>query len=191
LSLVIFWLCASQIAINHCLNFMKLTLVFSNLPITPSVDIDNEHDPALYMNRRSSSGVLLSPEVEISNTAARSGMSSAEAQESDGFYLLKKDSQRRATLSKVLSQDEATICKVWMEKIKSDRKEEVALSLTHLELLIRVLRAYIMEPKRDIMETGIGELKQSLNFDTTAVDHLHLALYSFQVRASLMLVFFN
>jgi mitogen-activated protein kinase kinase kinase 5 len=145
------------------------------------VDIENEHDSTLYLNRRSSSGVLLSPEVEISTTNSKSGLSSTEANESDGFYLLKKDSQRRATLSKVLSHDEATICKVWLEKIESDRKEEVVINMVHLVTLIRVLRTYIIEQKRDILETGIGQLKKSLDFDSTAIDHLHLALYSFQV----------
>lgn len=43
------------------------------------------------------------------------GQKSGEEQE--GFYLLKKDSQRRMTLTRVLNQDEAKICEVWMRGI--------------------------------------------------------------------------
>ena len=37
--------------------------------------------------------------------------------EQDGYYMLKKDSQRRATLSRVFSQDGKKICEVWMQSL--------------------------------------------------------------------------
>lgn len=46
------------------------------------------------------------------------GQKSGEEQE--GFYLLKKDSQRRMTLTRVLNQDEAKICEVWMRGIHTE-----------------------------------------------------------------------
>ena len=51
---------------------------------------------------------------------------------------------------------------------------------THLELMIRALREYIIDLKKDILEKALGQLKKDLDFDSTAIDHLHLALYSFQ-----------
>lgn len=90
---------------------------------TPSVDMG---DGDFNLNRRSSSGVLLSPEVDVSST---SKTVPGETSESDGFYLLKKDSQRRQTLSKVLTQDEQKICAVWMEKIENDRPEKIVLNI--------------------------------------------------------------
>lgn len=47
--------------------------------------------------------------------------------------------------------------------------------------MIRALRDYIMEQNKEILENAMGKLKNNLEFDATAIDHLHLALYSFQV----------
>ncbi|XP_058444320.1 mitogen-activated protein kinase kinase kinase 15 isoform X2 [Malaya genurostris] len=153
-----------------------------NLAETPSLEIEAiDPTPAGFqLNRRSSSGGLLSPEVELLSSSSKSPLLNGEANESDGFYLLKKDSQRRATLHRVLEHDERKICQVWMEKIVSDRKEAVVISLSHLETLIRALRTYITEQKKEQLETAISGLKKSLDFDSTAIDHLHLAMYSFQ-----------
>lgn len=48
-----------------------------------------------------------------------------EAQEQDGFYMLKKDSQRRSTLTTILRNDEAKICDEWYIRIKKDCSETV------------------------------------------------------------------
>lgn len=127
--------------------------------------------------------------------------------------MLKKDSQRRATLSKVLSHDEAKICDVWMDKIENNHKVQVVISkvscqavfwcceqnpnlfvhfLQHnLEIMIRALRDYIIEQNKDILEIAMGQLKKSVDFDSTAIDHLHLALYSFQVCLDFVIVLEN
>lgn len=46
--------------------------------------------------------------------------------------------------------------------------------------MIRALRDYIIEQKKEILKKAIDQLKRMLDFDSTAIDHLHLALYSFQ-----------
>lgn len=74
--------------------------------------------------------MLLSPEVDVISSTSKTV--AGETNESDGFYLLKKDSQRRATLSKVLDHDEEKICRVWMEKLENDRKEKVVLNVVSI-----------------------------------------------------------
>lgn len=145
---------------------------------SPLTDCESDVDSVYSLNRRSSTGVLLSPDVDLTGTVSKR---LGEASESDGFYLLKKDSQRRATLSRVLAADETKICDVWMDKIENNHNVQVAISKDNLHIMIRALREYIIEQNKEILETAMGKLKNSLDFDATAIDHLHLALYSFQV----------
>lgn len=51
---------------------------------------------------------------------------------------------------------------------------------SHLEIMIRALRDYINEQNKENLEMSLSQLKKNLDFDSTAIDHLHLALYSFQ-----------
>lgn len=74
----------------------------------------------MNLTRRSSSGGLMSPEVE---GGPKGG--AGPPTEQDGFYLLKKDSQRRMTLSRVLTQDQNNICQVWLKNIHQDAGETV------------------------------------------------------------------
>jgi hypothetical protein len=68
--------------------------------------------------------LLLSPDIE----------SPKDSSEQDGFYLLKKDSQRRTTLTRVLAQDEKKICDVWLKSIESD-VENTVLTMVLTSLL--------------------------------------------------------
>lgn len=103
----------------------------------------------------------------------------SDTSETDGFYRLKKDSQRRTTLSKVLALDESKICELWEKKLNADQNS-IAIHKSDLEMLIRGLRDYIMNENEKHLEATINELKAKVNNDPVALDHLHLALYSFQ-----------
>lgn len=66
------------------------------------------------------------------------GQKSGEEQE--GFYLLKKDSQRRMTLTRVLNQDEAKICEVWMRGIyQAEGQTVLQMVLTHFNIILRLV----------------------------------------------------
>lgn len=105
---------------------MLKSIIFSSLASTPSIELEQDSDSGLTITRRSSSGGLLSPEVD---TVSKGTAPSLVEGEQDGFYLLKKDSQRRTTLSRVLAQDGQKICEVWMEKIHTRNLGETVLSL--------------------------------------------------------------
>ncbi|XP_014475486.1 PREDICTED: mitogen-activated protein kinase kinase kinase 15 isoform X2 [Dinoponera quadriceps] len=150
----------------------------STIGNTPSIETSESDTAGASITRRSSSGGLLSPEVEL---GGQPGQKSGEEQE--GFYLLKKDSQRRMTLTRVLNQDEAKICEVWMRGIHQAEGQTV-LQMSHLVLLMRGLRDYIAEQNQDVIVTSIRTLKEELDFDSTAINHLHLAIYLFQTAVN-------
>ncbi|XP_029160402.1 LOW QUALITY PROTEIN: mitogen-activated protein kinase kinase kinase 15 [Nylanderia fulva] len=155
------------------------TLSFnSTIGNTPSIETSESDAAGASITRRSSSGGLLSPEVEL---GGQPGQKSGEEQE--GFYLLKKDSQRRMTLTRVLNQDEAKICEVWMRGIHQAEGQTV-LQMSHLVLLMRGLRDYIAEQNQEVIVTAIRTLKEELDFDSTAINHLHLAIYLFQTAVN-------
>ncbi|XP_043471010.1 mitogen-activated protein kinase kinase kinase 15 isoform X1 [Leptopilina heterotoma] len=150
----------------------------SNIGSTPSIETSESDTSGASMTRRSSSGGLLSPEVEINGQLAQKA-----GEEQEGFYLLKKDSQRRMTLTRVLSQDEKKICEVWMKSIHQDVGQTV-LRMGHLELLMRSLKDYISDQNQDVITTAIRTLKEELDFDSNAINHLQLAIYLFQTAVN-------
>lgn len=166
----------SPISMPAALSFSSLTTTCEMEPETPSI------------TRRSSSGGLLSPEVELSPGAKGPGGAPVlvEAAEHDGFYLLKKDSQRRMTLSRVLSQDEHKICEVWMKNIHRDVGETV-LTMSHLEIVMRGMKDYISDQNREVIETAVHTLKEELDFDAAAISQLHFAIYLFQESVNVVL----
>lgn len=118
--------------------------------------------------RRGSSGTLMSPEVD-------NGLES-----DDGFYLLKKDSQRRTTLAKVLAQDGNKICELWMHKIRDKYLGETVLTTKHLTRLMQGLKDYLTEQSLSVIEAAVRQLKEELDFDVTAINQLQFAIYLYQ-----------
>ncbi|KAK2715706.1 hypothetical protein QYM36_010322 [Artemia franciscana] len=146
----------------------------STSPQTPDLDASG------ILLRRDSSGqpyTPLSPEVD--------GMRNAGTEE-DGFYMLKKDSQRRQTLMKVMRQDENIIGDTWLE---SHRYEvpDTELEKSHLLELLKGLRSYILDDDRNHVEKCISRLRETFEFDGTALNHIQLALYRFQEAVNIIL----
>ncbi|KRT79544.1 Sterile alpha motif containing protein [Oryctes borbonicus] len=117
---------------------------------------------------RNSSGTLLSPEVDTGGG------------ESDGFYLLKKDSQRRTTLSKVFSQDGSKICDLWLSKIRSKFLGETVLTAEHLMRVIQALKDFLTDQTKNTLHNTISNLRTEFCLDEGALNQLQLAIYLFQ-----------
>ncbi|XP_074030538.1 apoptotic signal-regulating kinase 1 isoform X1 [Leptinotarsa decemlineata] len=144
---------------------MPTALTFNSLASTPSLDCETEN---ATNERRNSSGTLLSPEVVETGT------------ETDGFYLLKKDSQRRTTLAKVLVNDGTKICDLWMQKVRHKYLGETVLTEKHLLKLMEGLKAYLTEQSMSVVETTVRQLKEELDFDSAAINQLQFAIYLYQ-----------
>lgn len=119
--------------------------------------------------RRCSSG-LLSPPVDGSSVD----------QESGGFYLLKKDSQRRQTILRVLEENGGTICDIWMNKLHQDSGDDLVITKEQLVSLIDGFKNYIPEQNKTGLQHIIGKIKQEVNHDQKAINQLTVALYLFQ-----------
>ncbi|XP_078698469.1 mitogen-activated protein kinase kinase kinase 15-like isoform X5 [Branchiostoma floridae x Branchiostoma belcheri] len=96
------------------------------------------------------------------------------------FYNLRKESERRSTLVKVLEEDEDKVCTSWLARIEQDSATSLRLSKTHLVYLIESLRQYIKDQVGSILAKAIGTMKQQLEFDSQAMNEVQIALYIFQ-----------
>jgi len=97
---------------------------------------------------------------------------------SDRFYLLKKDSQRRAFVVRVLKVDKSLIIDSWHRIIaKPD-----SLTKDHLNILMEGIRDYLPEPTNvEPLQSAISQVQSEHSMDASNfADILSLALYKFQ-----------
>ncbi|XP_041352249.1 mitogen-activated protein kinase kinase kinase 15-like isoform X2 [Gigantopelta aegis] len=105
-----------------------------------------------------------------------------------GFYLLRKDSERRNTLVYILLQDKQIICNTWLELLHRDATiSHPKLTTEHLTCLLLGLRGYILDPSSRAIHDALDELREGVQFDVTALMEIQLALYVFQEAVSICL----
>ncbi|XP_065114443.1 mitogen-activated protein kinase kinase kinase 15 isoform X2 [Paramisgurnus dabryanus] len=158
----------------------------SSEPGSVSPDCDSKQDIFFDKKKRSSSENLIKPTSstflsvpdESPTTEDRSSPASSENSDS-GLFLLKKDSERRAILYKVLNEDQDKVTSNLMEN-HIQGQEELKLSVDHIKQIICILRDFIRCPERRVMATTISKLKLDLDFDSTSINQIQLVLFGFQ-----------
>ncbi|XP_046336638.1 mitogen-activated protein kinase kinase kinase 15-like isoform X4 [Haliotis rufescens] len=119
------------------------------------------------------STVMLSPDIDVDHSSHDSSTS-----REGGFFLLRKDSERRSTLVQILIQDTEEICNQWLLLLHRDATmSNPKLATDHLKCLLNGIRGHILDPNVRAINTALDELRDSLTFDQTALMEIQLALY--------------
>ncbi|XP_054992296.1 mitogen-activated protein kinase kinase kinase 5 isoform X2 [Sorex araneus] len=96
-----------------------------------------------------------------------------------GFFMLKKDSERRATLHRILTEDQDKVVRNLMESL-AQGAEEPKLKWEHITTLIASLREFVRSTDRKIIATTLSKLKLELDFDSHGISQVQVVLFGFQ-----------
>ncbi|XP_022652260.1 mitogen-activated protein kinase kinase kinase 15-like isoform X3 [Varroa jacobsoni] len=103
-------------------------------------------------------------------------------EETAGFYMLKKDSQRRQTIVKVMQEDKEQLLSIWMDRIRGTLSSASVLLISedHLKQLLSGIIAYVPAQDKGHLSRVLAMLKELLDYDGQAVSQLQTALFVFQ-----------
>nr|XP_033804125.1 mitogen-activated protein kinase kinase kinase 15 isoform X1 [Geotrypetes seraphini] len=121
---------------------------------------------------------LLSVPDDSSISEDRSPAASPEERDS-GLFLLRKDSERRAILYKILNEEQDKVTSNLQECLVQN-SEEPQLSVTYIKQIITILRDFVRSPEHRVMASTISKLKVDLDFDSTSINQIQLVLFGFQ-----------
>ncbi|XP_030637155.1 mitogen-activated protein kinase kinase kinase 5 [Chanos chanos] len=116
--------------------------------------------------------------IPVENFEDHSAPPSPEEKDS-GFFMLRKDSERRATLHRILTEDKDKVVANLMEAL-TQGTEEPKLKYQHVATLVVSLGDFVRMADRKIIANTLSQLKLELDFDSTAISQLQVALFGFQ-----------
>ncbi|XP_025150267.3 mitogen-activated protein kinase kinase kinase 5 isoform X1 [Bubalus bubalis] len=96
-----------------------------------------------------------------------------------GFFMLRKDSERRATLHRILTEDQDKVVRNLMESL-AQGAEEPKLKWEHITTLVASLREFVRSTDRKIIATTLSKLKLELDFDSHGISQVQVVLFGFQ-----------
>ncbi|XP_032901331.1 mitogen-activated protein kinase kinase kinase 5-like [Amblyraja radiata] len=94
------------------------------------------------------------------------------------LFLLKKDSECRDTLFKILTDDCETV--VWNILEAQAQSSERKLTSEHIRHLVTCLKNYIRSPDRAFIGKALSSLKAELHINKGALSEIQIVLFSFQ-----------
>ncbi|XP_041462432.1 mitogen-activated protein kinase kinase kinase 15-like [Lytechinus variegatus] len=101
--------------------------------------------------------------------------------EQGGFYMLRKDSERRQTLLTIIEGDGDKIVNEWMKKLQlTSERPPTKITTAHLMTLNHGIAVFIKQRERRKLVDALEKLRNDLDYDPTALGEIHTALYVFQ-----------
>ncbi|ERE65103.1 mitogen-activated protein kinase kinase kinase 15 [Cricetulus griseus] len=145
-----------------------------------SPDSDAQHDAFFEKTQvpKHQLSHLLSVPDESAALEDRSTALSPEERD-PGLFLLRKDSERRAILYRILWEEQNQVASNLQECVVQS-SEELLLSVGHIKQIIGILRDFIRSPEHRVMAATISKLKVDLDFDSSSINQIHLILFGFQ-----------
>ncbi|XP_019746267.1 mitogen-activated protein kinase kinase kinase 5 isoform X2 [Hippocampus comes] len=116
--------------------------------------------------------------IPVENFEDHSAPPSPEEKDS-GFFMLKKDSERRATLHHILTEDLDKVVANLTEAL-TQGSEEMKMKPQHISTLVVSLADFVRMADRKIIARTLSQLKLELDFDSTAISQLQVVLFGFQ-----------
>ncbi|XP_033860386.2 mitogen-activated protein kinase kinase kinase 5-like [Acipenser ruthenus] len=150
-----------------------------------SPDTDSKADPFVFKPRvkcfsekdiKGSRSLFLS--IPVENFEDHSAPPSPDEKDT-GFFMLKKDSERRATLHKILTEDQDKVVKNLVEAL-AQGSEETILKQEHISTLVVSIREFVRTTDRKIIASTLSRLKLELDFDSHAISQLQVVLFGVQ-----------
>uniref|UniRef100_H3BXD0 mitogen-activated protein kinase kinase kinase n=1 Tax=Tetraodon nigroviridis TaxID=99883 RepID=H3BXD0_TETNG len=116
--------------------------------------------------------------IPVENFEDHSAPPSPEEKDT-GFFMLRKDSERRATLHRILTEDRDKVVANLTEAF-TQGTEEMRLKPQHISTLVVSLADFVRMADRKIVASTLSQLKLELDFDSAAISQLQVVLFGFQ-----------
>uniref|UniRef100_A0A8C7E0Z3 mitogen-activated protein kinase kinase kinase n=1 Tax=Oncorhynchus kisutch TaxID=8019 RepID=A0A8C7E0Z3_ONCKI len=118
--------------------------------------------------------------IPVENFEDHSAPPSPDEKDS-GFFMLRKDSERRATLHCILTEDRDKVVSNLVEALKQGSEtSDTKLRHQHISTLVVSLGDFVRMADRKIIANTLSQLKLELDFDSTAISQLQVVLFGFQ-----------